>query len=373
MKKKKIVIITKFIYPYNSPRAMRSTELAKELARQGHDVTVYAKIGKYDYGSFEIEYNFKIKPLGVKYSMKRTSEDLEYELTTKERLMSIFFGRLFEYPDIELAYKAYKILKKESKIDTLITIANPFTIHWGTALFWKMHKKRIINTTWIADCGDPYMGNPFIYRPFYFKFVEKMFCKKTDFITIPIEEAKPAYYSEFHHKIKVIPQGFNFEEFNNEGVYKKNNIPTFIYSGLFYPNKRDPRPLLDYLINIEIDFKFTIYTKTKELVEPYKEKLGSKLILKDYIPRIELLSELSKADFLINIENHVNVQSPSKLIDYALSGRPILSINSNKNLDLEKINNFLKGNYNNALKIDNIQRYNIVNIAKQFSNLEKMN
>ena len=42
MDKKKILIVTRAFYPTQSPRSFRATELAKELYRQGHDVTVMA-------------------------------------------------------------------------------------------------------------------------------------------------------------------------------------------------------------------------------------------------------------------------------------------------------------------------------------------
>ena len=38
---------------------------------------------------------------------------------------------------------------------------------------------------------------------------------------------------------------------------------------------------------------------------------------------------MSKMDFLINLENLNKEQSPSKLIDYAISKRPIFSFNQN--------------------------------------------
>ena len=62
-----------------------------------------------------------------------------------------------------------RVIKRERKIDYLITIAFPFTIHWATASL--AHKKYF--KFWVSDCGDPFMGNPFIKHPFYFKYLEK--------------------------------------------------------------------------------------------------------------------------------------------------------------------------------------------------------
>ncbi|MCK5338692.1 MAG: hypothetical protein KAJ50_07770, partial [Bacteroidales bacterium] len=91
----------------------------------------------------------------------------------------------FEYPAIEEMFKVKKILKNENGYDLLISFAVPFPVHWGTA--WARTKNHEIAKVWVADCGDPYMGNTndSFRKLFYFKYPEKWFCKKTDFITIP--------------------------------------------------------------------------------------------------------------------------------------------------------------------------------------------
>ena len=53
--------------------------------------------------------------------------------------------------------------------------------------------------------------------------------------------------------------------------------------------------------------------------------LGEKLLINGYIDRLSLIFEMSKADFLVNVDtihdNNSNVEAvPSKLIDYALQG-----------------------------------------------------
>lgn len=371
MKKMKVVIIAHLIYPRNSPRSNRATELAKEFGRQGYDVTIYGLLGDFDYTDFESKYNVRVKNIGKHLFSNVTSDDSNEKISFINRGVEKLIGKWIYYPHIYLSKLVSRILKKENDIDLLISIAHPFSIHWGVAHFKSKNPDKMKNTTWISDCGDPFMGNSFHKPPHYFKYVEKWFCEKTDYITVPIEEAKDAYYQEYRHKIKVIPQGFNLGEFIHENNYKKNDKPTFIYAGVFYKGIRDPRPLLDFLVKKGIDFKFVVYTKTKSLVEPYKKMLGEKLEIKDYISRVQLLKEMSKADFLLNIENNTNLQSPSKLIDYALTRRPVLSINSNEAFNEKIIEDFLNGDYRKSLKIENIEKYDIQNIINQFVSLKK--
>ncbi|MBU4537185.1 MAG: hypothetical protein L6264_11705 [Weeksellaceae bacterium] len=366
MSRKKIYILSQLFFPANTPRANRAFELAKEFARRSeYDVVVYCIVGKYDYRDVERTYSFKVRDLGpICFSnISPEYQGYDYLLT---RIIRKFFGRILHFPEIELSYHVYRVLRKETNIDALISIAVPYPIHWGVAVARQFNRKLKIKT-WIADCGDPFMGNPIVQHPFYFRSVEKWFSKRADFITIPIEDARNAYYKEFQGKIKVIPQGFEFKTIDSN--YAKNIIPTFIYSGIFYENVRDPRNMLEFLSNLEQPFKFVVYTKTPELLYPYVERLGNKLVIHSYIERAELLRELSKADFLINIENNTVLQSPSKLIDYALSGRPILNIKSNKMLDTESLLLFLAGNYSNKLIIGDIERYNIVNVVDDFIKL----
>ncbi|MBQ1654853.1 MAG: hypothetical protein II060_13815, partial [Bacteroidales bacterium] len=71
----KILVITQHIFPIQTPRSIRSTELIKELARRGHDVTVYAVLGKYDYSSFEKETGIKVKGIPIHWEVLPTSSD----------------------------------------------------------------------------------------------------------------------------------------------------------------------------------------------------------------------------------------------------------------------------------------------------------
>src|SRR5690606_7143529 len=170
---------------------------------------------------------------------------------------------LLEYPNIEYYFKVKKALKKQKKnnkyYDLLISIAVPYPIHWGVASVWK--KKKNIAQTWVADCGDPFMGqeNDTFKYPFYFKYIEKWFCRKADYITVPTEGAIKAYYSESHHKIRVIPQGFRFEDVKiaSQDV---NDYPHFAYAGGLIPGRRDPKEFFEFLVNYPHPYKFYIYT-----------------------------------------------------------------------------------------------------------------
>lgn len=366
----KIVIISQNCFPYISPRANRATELAKEFARQGHETILYALIGNIDYSAFEKETGIRVKNLGVsKYGLSDnaniSNKNILYKIFTR------FVGRYLDFPKCELKQMTYKALKSEGSMDMLITIAQPHTIHWGAAKFKKKYPKAI--GTWVADCGDPYMLNPHTNYPWYFEYVEKHWCSLCDYITIPIEEGRVAYFPEFSNKIRIIPQGFDFE--NNKIVeYKSNPRPTFAFAGIFYEHMRDPHAFLDYLCTLKSDFKFIIYTKDTPYnrsafhLDDYQQKLGDKLVVCNFIPRADLLCELSQMEFVINIRNRSSVQQPSKLIDYALTKRPILEITSDFN-EQNIFDEFLVGDYTHQTIVENIERFDIRNVVKEMTNL----
>ena len=360
--KKKILIISFWIHPDITPRAFRATELAKQFSLQGHEVTLYgALLNNYDYSNFEKENGIKVKEIKNLRFIKKVNNGGEDTRSFILKVFSRLFGKLLSFPMIELTFRLPSLIKDEGKVDLLVTIANPHEIHWGAALSKYLRHKRFPKK-WIADCGDPFMGNKFIHHYWYFKYIEKFYCNKCDYITIPTEDAIEAYYHEFRGKIRIIPQGFVFP---NEILLENNpinKIPTFLYAGSVYKDNRDPTEFMEYLITLNFDFRFYVYTDKPSFFSPYKDSLGLKLIVNQFIPRADILIEYSKMDFLINFENHTSIQVPSKLIDYYISGRPILSL-PNDILPIDLINEFFEGNYRARYIIDDIEQYDIRNVA----------
>jgi glycosyltransferase involved in cell wall biosynthesis len=363
---KKILIVSASFYPENSPRSFRTTELAKEFSRQGHDVTVYKPTSGRDYSSFENEHRLKIKNLGELKWKEIELKGGQIEFMVRRVIRRVLM-LLFEYPDIELMFKTSKILKTEHGYDLLISIAVPYPIHWGIAKV-RSDKCKIADC-WVADCGDPYMGDTTdsFRKLFYFKYIEKWFCRKADYMTIPFDGARSAYYPEFHDKIRIIPQGFRLDNLNIPEYRKAFDYPVFAYAGGFIPGKRDPGPLLNFLSTCNRKFKFVVYTSQDGILLPAKKSLKEKLEIRGIIPREELLTVLSGMDFLINFDNNTHTQLPSKLIDYSITGRPVLNINSET--DLSVLLEFMDGNYSRKMNLEPPDNYDIRVVAEKFTRL----
>ncbi|MCU4173863.1 glycosyltransferase [Carboxylicivirga sp. N1Y90] len=360
--KKNILLVSSAFYPEISPRSFRATELAKEFFRQGHSVTVITKHRDADYSDLLNEYPFQFK-MWKKVSFPSVPQFESKPLSIISAVLTRLLLMFFEYPGIEEMFRVRKMLKTEKDYDLMISFAVPYPVHWGVA--WSRKKSHRISKTWVADCGDPYMGDVLdsFRKLFYFSFLEKAFFRKADAVAIPVESAIDSYYKQFHDKIKIIPQGFDFD-INKPKSEVNNKVPQFAYAGGFLKGIRDPELLLSFLSKIAKPFVFHVFTNQPELLLPYKERLKDKLNIRAYIPRSELMEVLGKMDFLINFDNNTTRNVPSKLIDYAITGRPVLNID--KNFQFNCIEKFIEQDYSNKLKLPDINNYHISNISRSF-------
>lgn len=370
-KRKKILLVSNGFYPELSPRSFRATELTKEFTRQGHDVTVISKFRDYNYSEFLTLYPITFR-MWAKSRLPSLPQFKQKPFVILGKVISRLLSVLFEYPHIVEMLQVKNMLKLEHGYDLMISFAVPYPIHWGVAR--ARSTKRPIAKTWIADCGDPYMFAQLdtFKKPFYFKYLELYFCRKCDYISIPFKEMKFQFFREFIPKITVIPQGFDLNEIHLYEGQRNNCKPVFIFAGSIIPGKRDLALFLEFLASLTIDFLFIVYTNKKEWFTKYKVALGEKLELHEYIERLSLLYEMSKADFLVNVDtvydNPSNTEAiPSKLIDYALTNRPILNINS-AHLDKDMVLEFLNHNYSKQRVIEK-SVYDIRKVSTQFLEL----
>lgn len=366
----KILVISQHLFPIQTPRAHRTTELVKELSRQGHKVTLYAVLGNYNYEKFCKEFNIKLKRIPVKWQIIPYTSDGNGKRHFVDKVLGKLLGKLFEFPYVEFLFRIPQLIRNEAEYDALISISDPHQIHWGCARAKKKYPDKYPKK-WIAESGDPFMdnGQSNAHLSIFGKF-EKQFCSLCDFLTVPIEQAKAGYYKEFREKIRVIPQGFNFTlPIEKRTVH--NDPITFAYAGIFNKSYRDPSNFLNYLIDKQYVFRFIVYTPFTDLISGFKDKLGDQLEIRAIVPREILLQELGNMDFLLNIENmNCPNQLPSKLIDYSLTGRPIMSINPD-DVDKNKVDEFFQQNYSNEFIVENIEQYQISNVATKFVDLIK--
>ncbi|MBK9193326.1 MAG: hypothetical protein IPM77_18570 [Crocinitomicaceae bacterium] len=289
--------------------------------------------------------------------------------------MKYWFVRNF-YPggfNFEFAFTASRQLKKSvADFDLIISIGLPVNSHLAVsrAINKKQHRAVLM-----ADYGDPYSFSKIIRPPKWHRFMEKRMLKKFDFILIPTEKAIPSFlYFKKEEQIKIIPQGVRQKDIKLKKYESKGTIPHFIFAGNFYTGVREPSEILDFLKTSERQFQFTIYTNVNDQVNmsflhPYLNHDEKRFIVRDLLERDTCIFELSGADFLVNISNTVDEHSPSKMIDYCLSKRPVYSYVPGK-FDASRLEDFMDGNYfHDAAKNVNISSFDIERIVNEIVKL----
>ena len=104
-----------------------------------------------------------------------------------------------------------------------------------------------------------------------------------------------------------------------------------------------------------------------QIESSYRKKLGEKLLIRAPVEREHLIHEMATMDFVINFDNENSNQRPSKLIDYAMSRRPILSFN-HQTFREDVFQSFLKGDYSERYHVD-LEQYDIRRVVDQFEAL----
>ena len=83
-----------------------------------------------------------------------------------------------------------------------------------------------------------------------------------------------------------------------------------------------------------------------------------------------MVKVMSSMDFLININNNSGVQTPSKLIDYSISKRPILNISTEFSAqECTNFDAFVKEDYSSQFKVKDVEQYDSKNVCAKFINL----
>lgn len=114
------------------------------------------------------------------------------------------------------------------------------------------------------------------------------------------------------------------------GIAKRENrVVRLAYSGSFYPDIRRPEPLLDLLAGSDFDFTLEICgNATDDLLDAYPD-LRDRVTIHGYLTQDESYRICERADVLLDIQNDIPNQIPSKLFLYMSTGKPIVCLYRN--------------------------------------------
>jgi len=421
--KKKILLITFRFPPEQNPRAFRWGSIVKALSNAGYEIDVLmprhkdivrrSQMGNVRY--YETK-RYLLYDFAYKYILRGSSENINQKvkghvLNLKKIIKNIFsfLAKKLIWPDLTglwffPAQKKLKELFQNNKYDCIISSSVPFVVH----LVGYYAKRRLKDVSWIGEYGDPFSFNaesPQNIFNFLNKLVEKKITKKMDYIVVPVEKSKIGFLKQFplleENKIKVIPQLLDYVPVNPDNIdwsLFDGELINIVYTGTLYPDIRNPKILLESLLRLKTTdingYKrlrfhfFGEYENVGKIFREHKELLNDKtLILYGQVLREVCSFACQKADFLLNISNFSDYQTPSKLIEYLSYKKPIISLENKKSTELnwsflikvdykiDVVVNFLKRlsggavnvsfrDYNNIVK-----KYNISKITEQYINL----
>jgi len=299
--------------PHSGGAVIVATEIANNLAKLGHKVTVLTPDLPQSGHRYEPQMNSKVKVIRVETPSKTN-------LKVAARLCK---------PNLE---KMGKELGKKEKFDFVLTIFHPFHLVPNAAISCAKNLK-IPSIVKIDDAiYERASGLKSIQRK-----IEKMISTRSLSNASKIlvsnkatKEIMKSYYKIEDEKISIVPNGVDLTFFNS----KTKDPKKIVFSGVMY-HHRGLDVLLDAAPNVfkEIpDAKFVLLgdgpemKKLKEIVK--KNNIESNIEFKGWVERHNIPAHLSNSSIGIGPLKRTAVTEnalPIKVLEYMASGLPIVA------------------------------------------------
>lgn len=244
------------------------------------------------------------------------------------------------------ALKKAKQLLDKFNIQNCITVSIPFTSH----LVGKSIQKFRPDINWIVDISDPFSflksmptNNHLLYSSLN-KFAERKVFSSANVISLLTKTQKNKYselYPKCSDKIHVNPNILIdiHKNIDLNSIYSQDAKIRLIFIGMLKRGVRTPDGLLkvfslllksELADNIELHFYGGI-DYCKESFAAYDHLINKSIFMHGVVSRELAIKAMFSADFLVNIGNSNPYQEPSKVIEYASTGKPIINISTIKN------------------------------------------
>ena len=246
-------------------------------------------------------------------------------------------GFLWYWP----ALKKAKHLMAQHQYDAIISVSPFFTAHLiGEQI------SRGQSACWLSDFGDPFSlqrvqphNNTMLYLALNRR-VERRILQRADSITVTTQPTADIYAATFPtaaNKIRVIPPLLSMVPSFDDSMMKRDDSHIrLVYAGKLYSQTRSPDFLLrlftsllqhpDLAEHLELHLYGDIST-VQGSFDPYEDWIArGKIVLHGTVIRQVVAQALESADILVNVGNKTAYQLPSKVIEYASTGKPILNL-----------------------------------------------
>jgi glycosyltransferase involved in cell wall biosynthesis len=346
---KQVLVISYYFPPMGLSGVQRTLKFVKYLPYFGWDPVVVttnsAAYYAYDDTLLDDLHNeikiYRTDEDVAKYLKSNPDEkNLKYPSKFRQKINRIVSQAIFQ-PDSRILWKKHAIKAcekaiEENNIQAIFATAPPFT---DFLVAKEISDKYDI--PYMIDYRDLWIDNAFyVYvTPFHKNYSSKLEAQvlnnssKIIVITRHMKEMLIQRYSHISHDdIKIIPHGFDPEDFDGLDNYKRNNDKfTITHSGLF-PDDLTPQYFLEAVAEFikqnnaenKISLKFIGIMRDEhiELIEKYN--LTENTELYGYISHREAIQKLIESDILwFMITN--NIATPSRMFEYIGSRKPFIA------------------------------------------------
>ena len=242
------------------------------------------------------------------------------------------------------ALKAAKRIIEDESIFNYITVSIPFTPH----LIGNKLKSLYPEKNWIVDISDPFCflksmqnNNHYLYSKLNVKTERKIFneAQAVSVLTKSQQDKYSELFPESAGKIFINPNILSNNDCTESSPLSPDNSKIrLVFIGMLKNGIRTPENLLEIfnlLLKTELAGKIELHffgglDYCLEFFGSYQRLIDKSIFLHGVVSRIKAIQAMNSADFLVNIGNSNPYQEPSKVIEYASTGKPIINILSIK-------------------------------------------
>ena len=339
--KRKILIISEGYFPLSRAGVIITTRICEELAKNGENVAVYIT-GNSPKNIQYLNEHHGVRILnGNSFNNHTSYHQLKLKLFGQNVfrkvinfILNLFSCDKFDWLSMLKEKKEIVRIIKYGGYEIIISISYPITNH---IIAYNIRKN--MNIKWIACYLDPYTFNwqLDISRLVSRLKLEKKLLKKADvimaqsFIFNDFKNCELKYYLQKSVQFE-LPCIIPIYHLTNSHISRNDSKSiNCLFIGTLYYDIRNPEFLFELFVKLNRDINLTIIGNRNckfpdNYFENWKKILPDRLRIYDRVSLEKAKSAMLNADILINVDNSLTNQMPSKIIDYISSGKPVINI-----------------------------------------------
>jgi hypothetical protein len=350
----RILIISAWYAPLLNPRAHRWTALAEHWASEGHAVTVLSsrcgaeplqatrngvQLRRTGYDALHAAVLARLGRPAARGQVGGVATGGSWAMRTLLGLYRSTWKNL-HFPDDACVWywparrELHKLLKN-NHFDTIVTVSMPLTGH----LLGLYAKRLAPGLRWLADFGDPALHAELSWgqRQLHgqrMAGLERRVLREASAVSVTTEVLRQRYQALVPQTpVACIPPLLHPP---SPPMPKANTAPggpiRLCFAGTFFREIRPPEALLDLLWRLQRDSPMLRERLQAHFFgEVFPDFLPAlrqqkSITLHGLVPRETLRAQMPQMDILLNVGNRSAEQVPSKLAEYAASGKPIVHL-----------------------------------------------